>query len=82
MPNTKAPLEDTYIWIGHTGASTHSTSHKKGMVNLCNAHSSDNIQIGNSDINHADYIGDVPGTIYDQFGAAQSTSMLKDVTCI
>jgi hypothetical protein len=80
FPKVKALLEDPNIWIGDTGASTHSTSHKKGMVNLRRADSTDNIQVGNSEVNRAEYIGDVPGTLYDQYGEAQSTAMLKNVT--
>jgi hypothetical protein len=80
FPKVQALLEDPNIWIGDTGASTHSTSHKRGMTNVRKADASDNIQVGNSDFNQAEYIGDVPGTLHNQFGEAQHTAILKDVT--
>jgi gag-polypeptide of LTR copia-type len=61
-------LRDPNIWIGDTGASTHSTPHMHGLINMQAADKSDGIRIGNNQINSVKAIGDLPGTFYDKHG--------------
>jgi hypothetical protein len=54
-------LHDPNIWLGDSGALTHSTAYQNGMVNMVDATSSDGTIVGNNQVNAVESIGDIPG---------------------
>ena len=73
-------LDDPNVWIADTGATVHSTPHKKGMVNMKNATGQDSVTMGNGVNVSASTIAEIPGTCCDKYGVELSTGRLKDVT--
>jgi Zinc knuckle len=73
-------LHDPNIWLGDSGASSHSTAYQHGMVNMTDASSSDGIVVGNNQVNAVEAIGDIPGVFYNKFGEASVSATLTDVS--
>jgi hypothetical protein len=72
-------LHDPNIWLGNSGASSHSTAYQNGMVNMTDASSSDGIVVGNNQVNVIESIGDSPGIFYNKFVEACVSATLTDV---
>ena len=73
-------LHDPNIWLGNSGASTHSTAYQNGMINMVDATSSDGIVVGNNHVNTVESIGDIPCVFYDKFGEQSISATLTDVS--
>jgi hypothetical protein len=73
-------LHDPNIWLGDSGALTHSTAYQNGMVNMVDATSSDGIIVGNNQVNAVESIGDIPGIFYNKFGEACVSATLTDMS--
>lgn len=80
FPKSIDLLRDPNVWVGDTGATTHSTPFKAGMMNKRKANAEDNVTVGSGANVKAGMIGDIPGTIHDQYGKEVTTATLKDVT--
>jgi hypothetical protein len=73
-------LHDPNIWLGDSGASSHSTAYQHGMTNMVDATSSDGIVVGNNQVNAVESIGDIPSVFYNKFGDACVSATLTDVS--
>jgi hypothetical protein len=73
-------LHDSNIWLGDSGASSHSTAYQHGMTNMVDATSSDGIVVGNNQVNTVKSIGDIPGIFYNKFGDACVSATLTHVS--
>lgn len=80
FPDKQGLLHDSNIWLADSAASTHSTAHLQGMVNLKAGSSSDSIQVGNAAMNQVQYIGDIPGSFYDKSGDHVHPATLRNVS--
>ena len=66
-------LDDPNVWIADTGATVHSTPHRKGMVNMMKATGRDLVTMGNGVNVSASTIARIPGTCSDKYGVELST---------
>jgi hypothetical protein len=80
LPKAKGMLYDPNIWIGDTGASTHSTAHMQGMLNMKDGSGAVGIQGFDGSTHMVDNIGDIPGEIHDQYGNPVAKVTLKNVS--
>jgi len=80
FPHTRALLDDPNIWIADSAASCNCTGHLQGLTNLIPAESSDGIMVGNRSVNKTEYIGNVPGVFYDQYGNQLHSGLLQEVS--
>jgi hypothetical protein len=80
FPQHQELLRDYKFWIADSGASTHSTAHMNGMINVRKGKSSDGMVVGNNQVNVVESIGDIPGIFYDKYGAAGASATLTNVS--
>jgi Reverse transcriptase (RNA-dependent DNA polymerase)/Zinc knuckle len=82
VPATLKLLQDPCIWIIDTAATSNSTAHREGLVNVKSASSNDNITMGNNLVSKATEIGDVSGFYCNKHGVKQFRVRLPEVTVL
>ena len=60
FPDNFALLKDKDIWIGDTGASSHSTFSNEGLILLQTVNDGDRITVGNGQVMKPDQVGKLP----------------------
>ena len=73
FPAKLGPLDDPNVWIADTGATVHSTPHRKGMVNTKKATGQDLVTMGNGVNVLASTISEISQTCCDKYGVELST---------
>ena len=79
FPDDIGLLDDENIWVGDTGASCHSTSHKVGMIDCVQADKGDSMTAQSGGEIIPDLIGNIPGTVHDKEGNPVGPAVLKEV---
>jgi hypothetical protein len=82
FPDDIAMLSDRNIWIGDTGASSHSTFDSTGLIDVKQASDQDQVTVGNGEQMKSTAVGDLPVVICDRFGREVEAAVIKDVSVI
>ena len=80
IPNTVSMLNDPNIFIGDSGASTHSTQHGQGLVHIHKGKDNDLVMIGSGNLMKASVVGNLPGTICNKYGEAIRRGIMQHAT--
>ena len=70
VPNTVSLLNNPSIFIGDSGASTHSTQCGQGLVNNHKGKDNDSVMVGSDILMKASVVGNFSGTICNKYGEA------------
>ena len=78
IPAIPSIFQDPNIFIGDTGASTHGTMYKEGIV--ANHTDLDVAMMGNGEQVQAEKVGNISGTICDKNGTEIRNGVMQDVS--
>ena len=78
IPAVQSIFQDPNIFIGDTGASTHSTMYEEGIVG--NQSDLDVAMMGNGEQVQAEKVGNISGTICDKNGTEIRNGVMQDVS--
>ena len=78
IPAAPSIFQDPNVFIGDTGASTHGTMHKEGIVG--NRTELDVTMMGNGEHVQAEKVGNISGTICNKNGTEISKGVMQDVS--
>ena len=79
FPKTMTLLEDPDVWIADSAATVDSTPCSHGIKNITQPEESEAITMGNGDAEGPSMIGNISGTICDQFGNERQQVCIKRV---
>ena len=73
-------LNNPNIFIGDSGASTHSNQYGQGLVDINQGKDNDSVMVGSGNLMKASAIGNLPGTICNKYGEEIRKGIMQDVT--
>jgi hypothetical protein len=76
------PLRSPDIFIADTAATTHSTAHIDGLINLHEPGDDAKMWANNGGMNHNKIMGNLPTECFDQYGNAIGKAVLCDVSYV
>ena len=80
VPNIVSMLNNTNIFIGDSGAFTHSTQYGQGLVNIHKGNDNDSVIVESGNLLKASVVGNLHGTLYNKYGEAIRKEIMQDVT--
>ena len=80
IPTKLSDLTGDEYWIGDTGATTHLTNSRKGMVKLRKMTEQDSVIMGNGSRAMSDKIGNVVGTVVSKDGKELRLITIENVS--
>ena len=79
FPARQEILRDPNVWIADTGASTHSTAHKQGIIKTRDATGHDAVTVGNGHVESGGLVGNISGHVCDKHGSMLFEATISDV---
>ena len=75
VPNTFSMINNPNIFIGDSGASTHSTQYGQELVNIHKGNDNDLVMVMKASV-----FGNLPGTVCNKYGEVIRKGIMQDVT--
>ena len=82
FPAIQSLLTDPNVWIADTGATTHMTPFRVGMVDVKKQHDEKGITMGNNKTEKVVEVGNLPGVLHDKNGNALNRVKMQDVCVV
>ena len=82
FPAIQSLLTDPNVWIADTGATTHMTPFRVGMVDVKKQHDEKGITMGNNKTEKVVEVGNLPGVLHDKNGNALNRVKMQDVSVV